>query len=105
MYWLFLLLSLGAFILAISTTQEWMLVLSLVASLVFALLWVKGLYVARVGTVVADPPRALHPAELQALRDQLRERSAAQSDTPAATPAAAAAATDRPPQAGDSPQP
>jgi len=81
MYWLFLLLALGAFVLAISTTQMWLLVLSLFASLLFAVLWIKGLFAARVGGVVGDAPRPLHPAELQALRDQLRSQSASPQTT------------------------
>jgi hypothetical protein len=101
MYWLFLLLAIGAFILAISTTQMWLLVLALVASLVFALLWVKGLYVARMGSVVADTPRALHPAELQALREQLR----GQANAPVASSAAPASETEVPAQPRDSSQP
>ena len=82
MYWLFLLLALGAFLLAFSTTHSWLLVLALLAALVFLLLWVKGLYVARFGGV-SSVPRPLHAAELQALRAQLQ---------PKADPAAAAAA-------------
>ena len=81
MYWLFLLLALGAFLLAFSTTHSWLLVLALLAALVFLLLWVKGLYVARFGGV-SSVPRPLHAAELQALRAQLQ---------PKADPAAAAA--------------
>jgi uncharacterized membrane protein len=72
MYWLFLLLALGAFVLAISATQTWLLLLALLASLVFALLWVKGLYAARISGALNDAPRALHPAEMQALREQFR---------------------------------
>lgn len=72
MYWLFLLLALGAFLLAISTTQAWLLALALLAALVFMLLWVRGLYIARIGGVISDTPRALHPAELQALREKYR---------------------------------
>ncbi|WP_449468319.1 hypothetical protein [Stenotrophomonas humi] len=87
MYWLFLLLALGAFVLAISTTQMWLLVLSLFASLLFAVLWVKGLFAARVGGVVGDAPRPLHPAELQALRDQLRGQNAAQQPAQDTSPA------------------
>lgn len=93
MYWLFLLLALGAFVLAISTTQMWLLVLSLFASLLFAVLWVKGLFAARVSGVVSDAPRPLHPAELQALRDQLRSQNAPQP------------AQEAPPAKNDSAQP
>jgi hypothetical protein len=81
MYWLFLLLALGAFVLAISATQTWLLLLSLLASLVFAFLWVKGLYVARVGGALTDAPRALHPAEMQALREQFRANAASNPGT------------------------
>lgn len=80
MYWLFLLLALGAFLFAFSTTHSWLLVLALLAALVFLLLWAKGLYVARFGSV-SSVPRPLHAAELQALRAQLQ---------PKADPAAAA---------------
>ncbi|WP_305804764.1 hypothetical protein [Stenotrophomonas sp. YIM B06876] len=83
MYWLFLLLAIGAFMLAISTPQLWLLVLALLTALAFFLLWIKGLYVSRFGTV-ADAPRALHPAELQRLREQLRPDTA--TETSAAAP-------------------
>ncbi len=72
MYWLFLLLALGAFTLAITTTHTGLLLLSLLAALLFFLLWMKGLYAARFAGTAHQTPRALHPAELQALRDQLR---------------------------------
>ena len=80
MYWLFLLLALGAFLLAISTTQAWLHALALLAALVFMLLWVRGLYIARVGGVISDTPRTLHPAELQALREKYRTGAAAAPD-------------------------
>ncbi len=91
MYWLFLLLALGGFMLALSTTKMWLLVLSLVASLVFLLLWVKGLYAARISGVIADSPRALHPAELQALRDQFKPKGT-EGAAPAPAPAVPAPA-------------
>ncbi len=72
MYWLFLLLALGAFILAITTTHPWLLFLSLLAALLFFLVWIKGLYAARFSGTASQAPRALHPDELQALREQLR---------------------------------
>lgn len=94
MYWLFLLLALGGFMLALSTTKMWLLVLSLVASLVFLLLWVKGLYAARISGVISDSPRALHPAELQALRDQFKPKGAEDAaPTPAPAVRAPAAPT------------
>ncbi len=72
MYWLFLLLALGAFTLAITTTHAGLLLLALLAALLFFLLWIKGLHAARFSGAASQPARALHPAELQALRDQLR---------------------------------
>ncbi len=83
MYWLFLLFALAAFLFALSTTHTGLLVTALIAALVFALLWVKGLYAARFGGVVNDVPRPLHAAELQALREQLRP-GAASGPAPAA---------------------
>ncbi|MEN5207214.1 hypothetical protein ABE493_03685 [Stenotrophomonas terrae] len=96
MYWLFLLLALGAFLLAFSTTHSWLLVLALLAALVFLLLWAKGLYVARFGGM-NTVPRPLHAAELQALRAQLRPAAepATAAPAPAVTPAPAS------PAAGD----
>ncbi len=76
MYWLFLVLALGAFLVTISTTQTWLLVLSALATLLLLVLWVKGLYVNRIGNV-SEAPRPLHPAELQALREQFRAQQAA----------------------------
>ena len=95
MYWLFLLLALGAFLLAFSTTHSWLLVLALLAALVFLLLWVKGLYVARFGGVSSEP-RPLHAAELQALRAQLEPKAA-----PATTPVTPAVQAPPAPSAGD----
>lgn len=97
MYWLFLMLALGAFLLAFSTTHSWLLVLALLAALVFLLLWVKGLYVARFGGVTSVP-RPLHAAELQALRAQLQPKA----DPAAAAPVASAASIPaNPAAAGD----
>ncbi|WP_225765557.1 hypothetical protein [Stenotrophomonas sp. Marseille-Q4652] len=72
MYWLFLLLAIAAFVFALSATKVSLLLLALFVSLVFFLMWVRGLYVARFGSVVNDGPRVLHPAELQRMREQLR---------------------------------
>lgn len=82
MYWLFLLLAIAAFTLAVSTPQMWLLVIALLVSLAFFLLWIKGLYVARFGSVVPEPRRALHPAELQKLREQLRPTTTADVSAP-----------------------
>jgi uncharacterized membrane protein len=104
MYWLFLLLALAAFVFALSTTNMALLVLSLVAALVFMLLWVKGLYAAKFDGVVNDVPRPLHAAELQALREQLRPAATADAAT-TTPPSPAPAAAPAPPQLQDSNQP
>ncbi|KRG64633.1 hypothetical protein ABB27_16305 [Stenotrophomonas terrae] len=104
MYWLFLLLALGAFLLAFSTTHSWLLVLALLAALVFLLLWAKGLYVARFGGM-NTVPRPLHAAELQALRAQLRPNAEASTATPAASVAQAAASPSAPANDRELPQP
>lgn len=92
MYWLFLLLALGAFLFAFTTANAWLLVLALLAALVFLLLWAKGLYVARFGGV-SSVPRPLHAAELQALRAQFQAKTdpgaAAPTPAPVSPPAAA----------------
>ena len=93
MYWLFLLLALGAFLLAFSTIHSWLLVLALLAALVFLLLWAKGLYVSRFGGV-SSVPRPLHAAELQALRAQLQPKA-----DPAAAPVAPVVQTPTAPSA------
>ncbi|MEA5666217.1 hypothetical protein VA603_01515 [Stenotrophomonas sp. MH1] len=104
MYWLFLLLALAAFVFALSTTNMALLVLSLVAALVFMLLWVKGLYAAKFDGVVNDVPRPLHAAELQALREQLRPAATADAAT-TTSPSPAPAAAPAPPQLQDPNQP
>lgn len=86
MYWLFLLLALGAFVLALLTTQTWVLALALLAALLFLLLWIKGLYSARFGAVNTQAPRPLHPDELQAMRRQLQQADATAPASPAPPP-------------------
>lgn len=100
MYWLFLLLALGAFLFAFSTTQAWLLVLALLVALVFLLLWAKGLYVARFGGV-SSVPRPLHAAELQALRAQFQAKNDPVAATTAAPPTATPPPVNPPAAAGD----
>lgn len=82
MYWLFLLLAIGAFMLALSTPQMWLLVLALLVTLIFFLLWIKGLYVAKFDSVLPEPRKALHPAELQNLREQLKPTADSNTSEP-----------------------
>ncbi len=82
MHWLFLLFAIGAFFFALTTTHGGLLLLGMLVALACSLLWVRGLYIARVGNAFTATPRALHPSELQAMRDQLRSASAASSNPP-----------------------
>ncbi|MCA7023881.1 MULTISPECIES: hypothetical protein [Stenotrophomonas] len=91
MYWLSLLLALGAFTVSITTTHSGLMLLSLLAALLLLLLWMKGLYAARFGSTTRQAPRPLHAAELQALRDQLRP------PVPPAAPPSSPAPEEQPP--------
>lgn len=76
MHWLFLLLALGALVLAFSTPHMWLLVLSLLAALVLLLAWVRGWYAARIGEVQRDVGTLIDPAELRRLRELAQARRA-----------------------------
>jgi hypothetical protein len=85
MHWLFLLLALGAFALALKTPHDGVMLLSLVGTLVFLLVWVRGLYVARFGNLQRDISSVIDPAELRRLRElgQARRQAATEdTDTP-----------------------
>ena len=75
MHWLFLLFAIAALFFVLTTTHAGWLLLALLAALVCLLLWIRGLYRARFGDTFTAMPRALHPSELQAMRDQLRAGS------------------------------
>lgn len=85
MHWLFLLFAIGAFVLGISTPQVWLLVLCLIVALVFVMLWIRGLYIAKFGDGSNTEPRPLHPSELQHMREQLQKKQA-ESAAPPSTP-------------------
>lgn len=82
MHWLFLLFAIGALFFALTTTHPGLLLLGMLAALACLLLWVRGLYIARVGNAFTATPRALHPSELQAMRDQLRSAGTVSSNPP-----------------------
>ncbi len=77
MHWLYLLLALAALVLAIKTTSTSLMVVSLLASLVLLLLWLAGLYSARMAGRSRDPSAMIDPAELRRLREQAEARKAA----------------------------
>ncbi|KRG37730.1 hypothetical protein ARC20_02225 [Stenotrophomonas panacihumi] len=85
MHWLFLLLALGALILAFSTPHMWLLVLSLFAALAFMAAWARGWYVSRVGEA-EESGHIVDPVELHRLRSLAAARKAAAAEPPASEP-------------------
>jgi len=75
MHWLFLLLALGALILAFSTPHMGLLVVSLLAALVFFVAWARGWYMARMGQAEVAG-HIVDPVELHRLRALAAARKA-----------------------------
>ena len=83
MYWLYLLLAIGALLMALKTTSSGLMVLCLLAALVLLVLWVAGMYSARMAGRSRDPSAMIDPAELRRLREQAEARKASgNSETP-----------------------
>ncbi len=74
MHWLFLLLALGCFALALKTSQWSQMLLALLGALVCLLIWVRGMYVARFGNLQRDISSVIDPTELRRLREQAQAR-------------------------------
>jgi len=77
MPWLYLLLGLLAMGVAMKTASSGLMALSLLAALVFLVLWLVGLYSARVAGRGRDVSAMIDPAELRRLREQAEARKAA----------------------------
>ncbi|QIL19455.1 hypothetical protein [Thermomonas sp. HDW16] len=77
MHWLYLLLALAAMAVAIKTTSSGLMLLCMLASLVLLVLWLAGLYSARMAGRSRDPSAMIDPAELRRLREQAEARKAA----------------------------
>ena len=77
MYWLYLLLAIGALLMALKTTSSGLMVLCLLAALVLLALWVAGMYSARMAGRSRDPSTMIDPVELRRLREQAEARKAA----------------------------
>ena len=77
MYWLYLLLAIGALLMALKTTSSGLMVLCLLAALVLLVLWVAGMYSARMAGRSRDPSTMIDPVELRRLREQAEARKAA----------------------------
>ena len=82
MYWLYLLLAIAALLLALKTTSSGVMVLGLLAALALIVLWLAGLYSARMAGRSRDPSTMIDPAELRRLREQAEARKAAANTTP-----------------------
>jgi len=91
MPWLFLLLALGAVVIAFTTTSVPLAAIALVLSLVFVVIGVLGLLAQRVGNQSRSEAMMVDPAELRRLREQADARRAAATspvEDPARTPPA-----------------
>ncbi|MFL6587907.1 MAG: hypothetical protein ACJ8GV_13620 [Luteimonas sp.] len=91
MPWLFLLLALGAVVIAFTTTSVPLAAIALVLSLVFVVIGVLGLLAQRVGNQSRSEAMMVDPAELRRLREQADARRATATspvDDPARTPPA-----------------
>jgi len=81
MHWLFLLLGFAALAFAIKTTSSILMVLGMLAALGLWILWLAGLYSARMAGGSRDPSSMIDPAELRRLREQAEAHKAAARDT------------------------
>lgn len=77
MPWLFLLLGIGAMVVAMKTTSMLLMVACLLASLVLMLLWAHGWYSRRVLGASRDTALMLDPDELRRLRERAEARKVA----------------------------
>ena len=77
MHWLFLLMALGALVLAFSTPHVWLLVVSLLVALLLLLLWTRGWFASRMDDTQRDTSNMIDPAELRRLREVAEARKAA----------------------------
>ena len=74
MYWLYLLLAIGAMLLSMRTTSSLLMALCLLASLGLFVAWVMGWYAARMGDRQRDDSQMIDPAELRRLRELAEAR-------------------------------
>lgn len=77
MPWLFLLLCLAALFVAIKTTSSGLMVVLMITAFVLFVLWLAGLYSARVAGRSRDVSMIIDPAELHRMRVQAEARKAA----------------------------
>ena len=77
MHWLYFLLALAALAVAMKTVSSGLMALCLLAALVLLLLWLAGMYSARMAGRSRDPSTMIDPVELRRLREQAEARKAA----------------------------
>lgn len=77
MPWLFLLLAVAAFAVALNSSSMALAVACLLVALAAIIAWVLGLLAQRVGNQARDDSMMLDPAELKRLREQAEARRAA----------------------------
>ncbi len=80
MHWLFLLLALGALVLAFTTPHMWLLVLALLAALPLLLAWVRSWYVQHIGDLQHSGSSVIDPAGLRRLHELAERRNVAMPD-------------------------
>ncbi|WP_242111702.1 hypothetical protein [Luteimonas aquatica] len=70
MIWLYLLLAIAAFVVALKTTSMVLVIVCLLAALGFLVAWVLGLLAQRIGNQNRDVQVMLDPDALRRLREQ-----------------------------------
>lgn len=84
MAWLYLLLALAAFAVALKSTSVALSVICLLAALGFLVATVLGLLARRIGSQSRDESLVLDPAGLRRLREQAQARRAGAGEPPVA---------------------
>jgi len=84
MVWLYLLLAIVAFAIALKSASIALSILCLLAALGFVIAAVMGLLAQRIGSQSRDESMILDPQELRRLREQAEARRAGSSEPPVA---------------------
>ncbi|HEY4561250.1 MAG TPA: hypothetical protein VIG54_10970 [Lysobacter sp.] len=77
MSWLYLLLSIAAFAVALKTSSNALMAVALLAGLGLLGAWLMGLLASRMESRSGDPATIIDPVELQRMREQAEARRAA----------------------------
>lgn len=96
MPWLFLLLAVAAFVIALSSSSVAIVAVCLLASLAGMVMWIMGLLAQRVGNSARSDVMLIDPQELRRLREQAEAKRGDAISTHSATPTS--------PATGESPQ-